>query len=689
MTRRNNLLEVLSPAGNAESVTAAVLNGADAVYLGQKSLNARQNADNFTEEAFVETIRYCHLHRVKVYQTLNTVVFDEELPLLKETVRLACKAGVDALIVQDFGVLRLLKEWCPEMRIHASTQMSVHTVKGAMLLKELGVKRVVLARELSREQIREIAERTGLETEMFVHGALCMSVSGQCYLSAMIGGRSGNKGSCAGTCRLPFTSVKGRERYDLSLKDNCLAERFGELEDLGVASLKIEGRMKRPEYVAAATAAYAALRDGRHPDLSLLRAVFSRSGFTDGYFTGKTGTEMFGVRQKEDVLSATGDVLRSLRETYRKEKPCRPVSMQFILKKEIPAKLIAKCGGCSAEVSGEVPQAALNRPITEITARESFSKLGGTVYFLETLSCEIEEGLILPKSGLNELRRAVVEKLNLLCGSPEPVPFLERDISLPSEHQPSGKSLRARFEHASQIPEQVWEEAELIYLPVGEVLRHTETLLPYSGKIILEPDRLMAGTEERTVSQCGVLAGKGFRRLAVSNPAHLQIGKDLGMALHGTAFLNCTNSFSALQYQELGLSDLILSFENTAKRMDRIKGSLPFGYLSYGRLPLMLLKNCPVQGGQGCKACRKKGCLTDRTGAEFPVLCHQKEYQELLNSRLLWVLDREKEFSRMDFSVLYFTTESKAECERVLKASLNGKKPDGEFTRGLYYRGLQ
>ena len=498
---------------------------------------------------------------------------------------------MDALIVQDFGVLRLLKEWCPEMRIHASTQMSVHTVKGAMLLKELGVKRVVLARELSREQIREIAERTGLETEVFVHGALCMSVSGQCYLSAMIGGRSGNKGSCAGTCRLPFTSVKGRERYDLSLKDNCLAERFGELEDLGVASLKIEGRMKRPEYVAAATAAYAALRDGRQPDLSLLRAVFSRSGFTDGYFTGKTGTEMFGVRQKEDVLSATGEVLRSLRGTYRKEKPCRPVSMQFILKKEISAKLIAKCGGCSVEVSGEVPQAALNRPITEITARESFSKLVGTVYFLETLSCEIEEGLILPKSALNELRRAVVEKLNLLCGSPEPVPFLERDISLPSEHQPSGKSLRARFEHASQIPEQVWEEAELIYLPVGEVLRHTETLLPYSGKIILEPDRLMAGTEERTVSQCGVLAGKGFRRLAVSNPAHLQIGKDLGMALHGTAFLNCTNSFSALQYQELGLSDLILSFENTAKRMDRIKGSLPS--VSYTHLAVF-----PVSAGE-------------------------------------------------------------------------------------------
>lgn len=687
--RRNRLPEILAPAGNREAVTAAVLNGADAVYLGQKLFNARQNAGNFTPEEFFETVRYCHLHGVKVYQTLNTLVFDRELPQLRETVKTACRAGVDALIVQDFGVLRLVREWCPQMRVHASTQMSVHTLSGALLLREMGVRRVVLARELSREQIRRITGESGLETEVFVHGALCMSVSGQCYLSAALGGRSGNRGSCAGTCRLPFSAAGDPGRYALSLKDNCLAGWFGELCEAGVASLKIEGRMKRPEYVAAATAAYAGLKRGSQPDLEQLRAVFSRSGFTDGYFTGQTGPGMFGVRQKEDVLAATADRLAALRETYRREKPCRPVSMRLTVTAGQPARLEMGCDGQTAAALGEPPQPALHRPLTGEEARRSLEKLGGTVFFLQDYNAEIGPGLALPKSALNALRRDCVEQLEQALSAGREIPFAGGLPSLPDRRDASAPALRVRVQSAEQLSEEIWQEAEYVYLPFREAEAHPERFLPYSGKIILEPDRWIAGTEDGIRDSLRALREQGFSRLAVSNPAHLWMGRELGMALHGTFFLNCTNSVSAEQYRELGLCDLVLSWEQTEAGLRELRSGMPLGAAVYGFLSLMLLANCPVRAERPCGECRGAGSLTDRTGARFRVLCHGRRWQELLNSRRLWMLDRPEAFAGMDFSLLYFTTEPAEECRDVLAAWRENRKAAGEFTRGLYRRGVQ
>ncbi len=687
--RQKHKIEILAPAGNVESVTAAVLNGADAVYLGQKALNARQNAENFTDESFRETVRFCHLHGVKVYQTLNTVVFDEEFPLLRKTVQLACEAGVDALIVQDFGVLRAVRRLCPQMRIHASTQMTVHTVQGALLLKELGAKRVVLSRELSKEQIREIAEQTGLEIEVFVHGALCMSVSGQCYMSALIGGRSGNKGSCAGTCRLPFSSVPGQERYDLSLKDNCLAGHFEELCGLGITSLKIEGRMKRPEYVAAAVSAYAALKQGETPDMERLRAVFSRSGFTDGYFTGKTGADMFGYRQKEDVLSATNQVLSNLRETYRKEKPLFPVRMHLSIKAGEPARLSAEAGKGTVMAYGDVPQTAQRRPITLESAKEALEKLGGTVFYLEDLTGKLEEGLMLPRSALNELRREAVTKLEAQQKNSSEITFEDRPFVFTEPRKRTLRGIRARFERARQIPWEWLDRLDWVILPIGEVWRHAKVLLPYSSKIILEPERFMAGTENRVIEQCRALREQGFIHLSASNPAHIQIGRLLSMQVHGSCFLNCTNSMSIAQYEELGLEDMVLSFELTAQKIKRLRGTIPFGFVAYGSLPLMLLKNCPVKSVKGCAACQGKSVLTDRTGAKFRVLCHDREYQELLNSRVLWLCDKKADFAHTDFALLYFTDEAKQSCSEVLDAYFAGGPAKGEFTRGLAYRGIQ
>ena len=302
--------EILAPVGSREALEAAVRCGADAVYLGQKSFSARADSRNFDPDALREAVAYAHRFGVRVHQALNIVTFDREFPALKDCIRAACDAGVDALIVQDWGVAAAVKALAPSMPLHASTQMAIHSPEGVRAAGELGFSRVVLARELSREEIAAIRASTSLELEVFVHGAHCMSVSGQCYLSAMLGGKSGNRGRCAQPCRLPFSAgcpgVPKAGEAVLSLKDLCLIPRLPELAAMGIESFKIEGRMKRPEYVAAAVAACRAALDGREPDLAPLQAVFSRSGFTSAYFDGQIDRKMFGFRRKEDVEAASG-----------------------------------------------------------------------------------------------------------------------------------------------------------------------------------------------------------------------------------------------------------------------------------------------------------------------------------------------------------------------------------------------
>ncbi len=278
-------MEILAPAGNEQSLIAAVRSGADAVYLGTGAFNARRNADNFKDNSLAEAVNYCHGRGVKVYVTLNTLIRDEELPAFLDAAREVAEAGPDGVIVQDLAVVKVLKTICPDLPLVASTQMSVHNAAGVKALEDLGFSRVVLARELTLEEIRKIRSETRAELEVFIHGALCMSVSGMCYYSAMMGERSGNRGLCAQPCRLN-SACNGRP-YALSLKDMSFITRVRDLEAAGVCSVKIEGRMKRPEYVAAAVTAVRTALDGKEPDMATLQAVFSRSGFTDGYLTGK------------------------------------------------------------------------------------------------------------------------------------------------------------------------------------------------------------------------------------------------------------------------------------------------------------------------------------------------------------------------------------------------------------------
>lgn len=693
--------ELLLPAGDFESVIAAVQCGGDAVYLGGRDFSARQNAKNFGQNDLRQAVSYCHTRGVKVYQTLNTLVFDRQLPAAAEMIRAGCEAGVDAFIVQDWGLFALCRELCPEMRLHASTQMSVHTVHGAEQLREMGAKRVVLARELSLAEIREIAEAVDIETEVFVHGALCMSVSGQCYLSGMLGGRSGNRGSCAGTCRLPFGvgHKPGPEDYALSLKDLCLAGRIDELREAGVTSLKVEGRMKRPEYVAAAARAYSDAKQGLPADLETLRAVFSRSGFTDGYFTEKTGPDMFGFRQREDVASATPKLLKSIENTYRGENGRIPLSLRLTARRGEPVRLSAvDCDGNAAEAIGEIPEEARSKPSTEEGLRRLLEKLGGTVFLPGEIAVELEEGLILPASAVNGLRRSVCEEIAARRAVVIPVPCDGDEVRLlevgafasSAEKSFSPPRLHARFTRFEQVPFDLLGGMESFSLPVGEVERHTAELAEWREQLVMELPRALFGAEKALAERLTRLRKAGFTRVLCNNIAHLHLARELGLTAQGGVFLNCTNSLSARQLQRLGAAGQTLSFELNLQDARQVRAEIPLGLIVYGYLPLMLLRNCPIRGnGVSCANCDRKQKLTDRMGVKFPVVCDHSSYAQLLNSRPLWLADRlEREFSDFAFHTLYFTIESREECGALIARHKTRAAPPEEFTRGLYYRNI-
>lgn len=408
MAEKNRKIEILAPVGGEEQLLAAVRCGADAVYFGLQNFNARRNASNFNGENLQDTIDYCHERNCRVNITVNTIVHDSEIDEMHKTVDTAAMAGADALIIQDFAVARYVKDRWPDLAMHASTQMAVHNSEGVRILKDYGFKQFVLARELSLDEIKEIYDKTGEDLEVFVHGAHCMSVSGNCYMSAFIGGRSGNRGLCAQPCRLEWESAE--RDHALSLKDLSYITHINELIDAGVKTLKIEGRMKRPEYVAEAVTQCRNAADGRRVDLDNLQAVFSRSGFTDGYLEGKRNGTMFGYRTKDDVTAAA-DVLPGLAKLYEKEPQTVPVDMQLYVYEGDNAQLVITDGEHTVTALGAVPEKAKTLPLNEEYARKSLAKTGGTPYYLNELTLMAGEGLMLPASALNAMRREALEKL--------------------------------------------------------------------------------------------------------------------------------------------------------------------------------------------------------------------------------------------------------------------------------------
>ncbi|MGN0612657.1 MAG: DUF3656 domain-containing protein [Porcipelethomonas sp.] len=554
-----NRTEILAPAGSPESLSAAVNCGADAVYIGGKNFSARQNAANFDTMQLKEAAGLCHLYGVKLYVTVNTLILDHQADEFAEFVKEAAEAGADAFIVQDPGAAEIIRNTIPEACIHGSTQMSVHTVNGALFLREKGFKRVVLSRELSKEQIREISG-LGIETEIFVHGALCMSVSGQCYMSSVIGQRSANRGLCAQPCRLPFSACRNRDFAGLSLKDLSYIGHLRELSQLGVTSFKIEGRMKRPEYVASAVSACVQSLHGEKPDMSLLRAVFSRSGFTDGYLTGKR-ENMFGSREKEDVIAAA-KILPEVRKTYMHTRKTGTIDFKAVIRENSPAVLCAESGGREVTVSGDIPQKAINKPLSEEYLKRQLSKLGGTPFEPGSMTAEIDEGITLSASSVNALRREACERLTVEIISANTRKYRFRSLDIPLEDKRENLSaVRARIADVSQLDAAA--EADMIIMPADVFLKSS---ISGSPDIIIEPPRFIADEIKvrETLLQC---RRRGAERLMCCNIAYLKTGRELGFKLHGDFGLNISNSYSLDFFRKNGLEDAVLSFEMTLSQI--------------------------------------------------------------------------------------------------------------------------
>ena len=679
--------EILAPAGGMESLKAAVRCGADAVYFGGKTLNARRGAENFDDIETEDAVKYCRSRGVKAYITLNTVLSDNDFADAVKIIERACAIGADALILQDLGLAKLAKEIAPGMILHASTQMSVQTRAGLELLRELGFSRVVLPRELSKTEIKALVENTPLELEMFVHGALCMSVSGQCYMSAMLGSRSGNRGLCAGPCRLPFAAENGTG-FDLSLKDLSLIEHLRALEALGIRSFKIEGRMKRPEYVGAAVTACRKALDGELSNelAQNLQAVFSRSGFTEGYYTGNRGRTMFGTRQKDDVTAAA-PVLSTLARLFDSEKPLVPVDFTFTCVAGEPLSLAAGAMGKSVFESSEVvPQPAQNRPLTRETIEEQLQKCGGTQFFAKETEIDLDEGLNVPLAAINALRRKTLEALNSALEQPKPIKF-SAPVTVLKEHLEKPVWIYARFSALSQIPSELYG-IKRIFLPLDSSAGGLGKLTEKGFEAAVEIPRGIFGGSEKIITQLKQAKAAGVQAACAGTIDGMELAKREGFSVHAGLGSNIYNSYALAKLAQMGVSEATLSFELNLLQAAALKGTLTRGLIAYGRLPLMLTRNCPVANGASCQACGGQGKLTDRMGIVFPVVC-ESGCAEVLNSRPLYMADRLGEMKNMDFLTLYFTTETKEECAEVIKAYKDSKAPQGDFTRGLYYRGVE
>lgn len=671
---------ILAPAGTREAVTAAVRCGADAVYLGAKNFNARRNAENFDDESLSDTVRFCHERGTQVFVTVNTLVTDAERDALLRTADEIAAAGADAVIVQDMAVMRLFADRYPELPRHASTQTVVHDLDGARYLEDLGYKTVVLARELTLREMEHICSHITARAEAFVHGAHCMSVSGACYLSAVLGGRSGNRGVCAQPCRLDWRCGEGD--HVLSLKDMSLLSHVREMREAGVGIFKIEGRMKRPEYVAAAVTACRQALSGEEYDAEALRSVFSRSGFTDGYLTGRRDAGMFGYRTKDDVTGAE-KVLRPLAALYEKETPRVAVSMAFSMDGSGSALTVSD-GVNTAAAAGPVPEPARSRPTDAAFAERNLTKTGGTPFYVESFSAEIGPDLVLPAAGLNGLRRRALEEL--LSQRGRPIRWEKRETLIPPPERRDRDRIPAlwvRFADPGQIP--AGESFEKILLPISRV--DGEILEKYAPRLVGElPAALWPEDEEALERRLRELRAAGLREAWTENIYAIPLCRRVGLDLRGGPGLNILNTEAVRQYESDGLRSLTASFELSMKAVKALGGSLPLGVVGYGRLPLMRFRNCPLRAHGGCAACGGRGELTDRRGVRFPVECGEKKFSTLLNSVPLHIGDRD--LRGLDFVLLWFTRETAEECAAVAEDFALGRKSASPRTGGLYYREL-
>lgn len=693
------MIELLSPAGSPEGVIAAVQNGADAVYMGMGAFNARRGAKNFTDEEFVKAVRYCHVRGCKVYVTLNTLVNDREMRDAVAAAKLASDAGADALIVQDLGMSYAIRCALPDIPLHASTQMSLHNLAGVEAAAEMGITRAVLARELSFEQIRFITKNASIETEVFVHGALCFCHSGQCYMSALIGRRSGNRGLCAQPCRLQYSLGGRMDDHPLSLKDNCLVDQIRRLEEVGVASLKIEGRMKRPEYTGIVTGVYAkAIREQRNPDkeeMELLEKTFSRQGFTQGYFIGDK-LDMFGVRSEPD--KDADKIFAAARKQYAEGEMRRvPVHFYTVLEKGEHIKAIAfDDDGHKAIATGPVPERAKRQGLTEQYLIEQMFKTGGTPYNCIENKAKAEPGLYLPASEINELRRKLIAQLS---AEREKAPGRRTlripapPVNVPAISDPA-RIYQVRTEE-QLTPELAELKPDYIYFPAMELAENFEPLRPFidnGARPVAVMPRVITDDQSREVyAALEKLFDYGVNEALTGNLGHVFIARQAGMKVRGDFGLNAFNSYTLRVLQDAGFISATASFELRLAQIKAMAKPVDTELIIYGRLPLMVSDQCIIRQSAGRCNCQTPGQLSDRMGSVFPVVKEFGCRNVIYNAHKLYLADKRDDLYALGLWGLrmLFTTESPRECVEVAKGylGLTDYKPN-VLTRGLYYRGV-
>ena len=694
------MLELLAPAGSMESLRAAVQNGANAVYLGCGMFNARQSAKNFTPQTLVEAVKYCHIRGVKVHLTLNTLVSDREMTELTTLIRQAAEAGVDAFIVQDLGVIQLCRQVAPKVPIHGSTQMTVHSLPGVQFCAALGLSRVVLSRELSGAEIKYICENSPIEIEVFGHGALCMCYSGQCYLSAAIGGRSGNRGRCAQPCRQSYGYNHWENKYPLSLKDNCLVGYVKDLEAMGVASLKLEGRMKRPEYVATVTAVYRrALDEGVVTDsmMDALYMAFNREGFTDGYYRGETGSDMFGIRKEE---RENPKWLQAARQSYENaENPLVDIQFRAVVNAEGSSLTVTDPDGHVCKVDGPVPEVARNMPLEPAALAQRLSKTGGTPYRCTEVRTQVQPGLTMSAAAINGMRRDALNQLTALRARRE-APVLGKPQRIVDKLGTTGMpGLSIQVQTAEQVTRKMMElETVMLYVPLHVLVEESQLCLNLlsRGKVAAALPRIVHDREiPKLKENLQKLKELGLQDVLVGNVGLVMVAREMGFKIHGDYGLNVYNSGALNFLSKLNLASATLSFEMTMPQIRDLSKLVPCELLIYGRMPLMVVENCLFRGRGGECSCHSGPSmkLTDKTGAEFPVIKDGASCRSvLLNGKKLSWLDRQEDLTKLGVwaTRLYFTTESSKEVDRVLSDYVHPNPFDpGACTRGLYLRGVE
>ncbi len=690
-----NNFEILSPAGNFEILKSAVLNGADAVYIGGKSFSARKNAANFSDDEIAEGVRFAHLYGAKVYAAVNTLIRDSELKSAFEFIKYLYEVGVDALIIQDLAIVKTVKKHFPDFPIHASTQMTVHNIAGVRAAEKLGFSRVVLSRELSFEEIENISKNTDAELEVFVHGALCMSYSGQCLLSSFIGSRSGNRGACAQPCRLPYSLFDNggkcivKDKYLLSLKDLCLVDEIETLKKCGVASLKIEGRMKNEDYVSVVTHTYDKYRNGSKvsdKDMAILKNVFSRSGFTKGYLIRYTGREMLNYsKNNDDVYSLVSDDVKILSESLKKNTSKKvKFSSCVSLKAGQPLKASFVSGEATVSLSGvSVAQAAIKTPLDFDRVKQQFSKTGNTPFELDSFTADIGDGLCVPIKDINDLRRRGLDELSNILSYSSRKSCAEYE-ALQYEKFTCDKVLK----HAQVMNLQQAHSA----LNLG----FDKIIIPYF--LYLKEKDFFDGIDKKiavvlpSITRDGVMDFKKITGFEIYASNISQIFGFDGCDICANYTLNVFNSLSLEMMKELGIKRVCLSPELNLKQIDAMGDFAEKEIIVYGKIPLMTVQNCVVKSAFGKCFCKDdKYYLKDRKGAEFPLYTDKTSCTNtIFNSAPIYMADKLDEIPLHGIRCerFVFTDETPNEMADIYDKYQRHLPHSGDFTRGHYYRGV-